>query len=271
MRFPTPFLLAVFGTALLAGCSGVYYDAMEKVGIPKRKILVDRVEAARASQQEAKQQFADALTHFLAVTKVSAGELQPTYEKLQADFHRSEARAKEVRERIQAIDSVATAEPAGSRTVDEVVREAFRLLLGQRLGLGDMAEEGALELVDAGSGRGRDGIDGDDPLVLDSELRRLRQEIDLVQHDHLRQLVEPGAVRLELVLDRRPTLGRVAVGRVNDVAGLIAHPHLRRITVETPGGPVSYPAPAPIRDEARSYGAIPKLGEHTEKVRREFG
>jgi hypothetical protein len=54
------------------------------------------------------------------------------------------------------------------------------------------------------------------------------------------------------------------------VAGLIAHPHLRRIEVDTPHGPVSYPAPAPIRDQARSYGRIPALGEHTEKVRKEF-
>ena len=63
----------------------------------------------------------------------------------------------------------------------------------------------------------------------------------------------------------------VAFARVNDVAGLIAHPHLRRISVETPHGPVSYPAPAPIRDEPRAYRRIPALGEHTEKVRKEFG
>ena len=62
----------------------------------------------------------------------------------------------------------------------------------------------------------------------------------------------------------------IAFARVNDVAGLIAHPHLRRISVETPHGPVSYPAPAPIRDEPRAYRRIPALGEHTEKVRREF-
>ena len=30
------------------------------------------------------------------------------------------------------------------------------------------------------------------------------------------------------------------------------------------------PAPAPIIGEARHYGAVPKLGEHTEKVRAEF-
>ena len=62
----------------------------------------------------------------------------------------------------------------------------------------------------------------------------------------------------------------IAFARVNDVAGLIAHPHLRRIEVGTPHGPVSYPAPAPIRDQARSYGRIPALGEHTKKVRKEF-
>jgi itaconate CoA-transferase len=62
----------------------------------------------------------------------------------------------------------------------------------------------------------------------------------------------------------------IAFARVNDVAGFIAHPHLRRISIETPHGPVSYPAPAPIRDEARSYGPIPALGEHTASVRAEF-
>jgi len=63
----------------------------------------------------------------------------------------------------------------------------------------------------------------------------------------------------------------IAFARVNDLAGLIEHPHLRRIAVDTPHGPVSYPAPAAIRNEPRRYGSVPALGEHTEKVRREFG
>ena len=62
----------------------------------------------------------------------------------------------------------------------------------------------------------------------------------------------------------------IAFARVNDVAGFINHPHLRRISVETPSGPVSYPAPAAIRDTPRNYGRVPGLGEHTEKVRKEF-
>lgn len=106
MRFSFLFLT---GALLLSGCSGVYYDAMEKVGIPKRKILVDRVEAARGAQQEAKQQFASALEQFLAVTKVPATELQATYEKLNTEFKRSESRAQDVRDRMTAIDSVAQA------------------------------------------------------------------------------------------------------------------------------------------------------------------
>ena len=54
----------------------------------------------------------------------------------------------------------------------------------------------------------------------------------------------------------------VAVARVNDMAGLAAHPHLRRITVDTPNGPVSYPAPGAVwDDESREYGPVPGLAE----------
>ncbi len=71
-------------------------------------------------------------------------------------------------------------------------------------------------------------------------------------------------------LSKKLEAADIAFARVNDVAGLIRHPHLRRISVETPGGPVSYPAPAPIRETPRQYGRVPKLGEHTEKIRAEF-
>ncbi len=67
------------------------------------------------------------------------------------------------------------------------------------------------------------------------------------------------------------TQADIAFGLVNDAAGLARHPHLRRITVATPSGPVSYPAPAAIQvGEERRYGAIPALGQHTDAVRAEF-
>jgi formyl-CoA transferase len=45
---------------------------------------------------------------------------------------------------------------------------------------------------------------------------------------------------------------------------------LRLITVGTPSGPVSYPAPPRHDAAARRYGPVPAIGEHTEKVRAEF-
>jgi itaconate CoA-transferase len=63
----------------------------------------------------------------------------------------------------------------------------------------------------------------------------------------------------------------IAFARVSDCDLLSRHPHLRRITFETPSGPVSIPATAPIfAGEQRRYGPVPALGEHTEKVRAEF-
>lgn len=52
----------------------------------------------------------------------------------------------------------------------------------------------------------------------------------------------------------------VALASVSDMGKLSEHPHLRRITVDTPNGPVSFPAPAPrIAGDVRSYGAVPAL------------
>jgi len=55
-----------------------------------------------------------------------------------------------------------------------------------------------------------------------------------------------------------------AFASVNDMAGLSSHPHLRRILVETPGGPVSLPAPAPIfRGHERVFAPVPAIGSAT--------
>ena len=53
----------------------------------------------------------------------------------------------------------------------------------------------------------------------------------------------------------------VAFASLNDMAALAAHPHLRRIVVETERGPVAYPAPASIViGEERVYGPVPSVG-----------
>lgn len=57
----------------------------------------------------------------------------------------------------------------------------------------------------------------------------------------------------------------IAFGEVNTMADLTAHPHLRRIEVDTPQGVVTYSAPATIfMGEPRRYGAVPAIGEHAE-------
>ncbi len=72
-------------------------------------------------------------------------------------------------------------------------------------------------------------------------------------------------------LEKKLAAADIAFARVNSPADLGHHPHLRRITVGTPSGTVSYPAPAEQHASAsRRYGPVPALGAHTEKVRAEF-
>lgn len=91
----------------LAGCQTAYYGAMEKLGIEKRDILVDRVEDARGAQQAAKEQFEDALEQFIAVTDFQGGALEAQYRKLKAEYDDSEAKADQVRSRIRDVERVA--------------------------------------------------------------------------------------------------------------------------------------------------------------------
>jgi itaconate CoA-transferase len=64
----------------------------------------------------------------------------------------------------------------------------------------------------------------------------------------------------------------VAFAELNDMAALSRHPHLRRITVDAPSGPVSFPAPGPIvAGETRPYGPVPALGQIPDADRRPQG
>jgi itaconate CoA-transferase len=72
-------------------------------------------------------------------------------------------------------------------------------------------------------------------------------------------------------LSQKLAAADIAFAHVNTPAELAHHPHLRRITIGTPSGPVSYPAPAELHaSTSRRYGPVPALGEHTAKVRAEF-
>jgi len=94
---------------LVAGCQTMYYETMEKFGVHKREILVDRVEDARDSQEAAKEQFASALAEFSAVLNFDGGDLEKQYNKLSREFQRSEGKAKAVHDRIVDVERVAKA------------------------------------------------------------------------------------------------------------------------------------------------------------------
>jgi itaconate CoA-transferase len=54
----------------------------------------------------------------------------------------------------------------------------------------------------------------------------------------------------------------IAFARLNDMNGLSTHPELKRITVATENGPVSYPEPAPIfSGKHRKLGPVPAIGQ----------
>lgn len=64
----------------------------------------------------------------------------------------------------------------------------------------------------------------------------------------------------------------LAYGRLNDICDLSAHPHLRRVVVDTPGGGVNLIAPAAIYNEMHpEFRPVPALGAHTQAVQQEFG
>jgi formyl-CoA transferase len=61
-----------------------------------------------------------------------------------------------------------------------------------------------------------------------------------------------------------------AFAEVNDMAALSVHPHLRRTAVDTPVGPVLFPAPAALFDGTpHPCGSVPALGADTERVLKE--
>ena len=63
-----------------------------------------------------------------------------------------------------------------------------------------------------------------------------------------------------------------AYGFVNTLADLATHPALVRAEVETPAGPARLVAPPVLIDgEVRALGRVPDIGEHSERIRREFG
>jgi len=96
-------------TLALSGCQSAYYSAMEKVGVHKRDILIDRVEETKDSQEESQEEFKSALERLTTLIDFNGGELQDTYNKLNDDYESSLKAANEVSTNINKVEDVAEA------------------------------------------------------------------------------------------------------------------------------------------------------------------
>jgi hypothetical protein len=108
MSYIFRFTLASLFLSLMA-CSSVYYSGLEKMGIPKRELMVHRVEKARDTQEETKEQFKSALEQFTVTTNFDGGDLEVVYNKLNDAYEDSVDQAEMVRKRIDDIEDVSEA------------------------------------------------------------------------------------------------------------------------------------------------------------------
>ncbi|MFC0120126.1 DUF2959 domain-containing protein [Pseudoalteromonas xiamenensis] len=93
----------------LSACQTAYYSAMEKVGVHKRDILIDRVENTKESQEASQEQFQSALERLTQLIQFDGKELQAVYEQLNDDYESSLKAAEAVSSNINKVEDVATA------------------------------------------------------------------------------------------------------------------------------------------------------------------
>ncbi|HEY7772091.1 MAG TPA: DUF2959 domain-containing protein [Marinagarivorans sp.] len=105
----TKLIPALVMAACLGGCQSAYYSTMEKFGVHKREILVDRVEKARDAQKNGQEEFKSALEQFKSIIAVDGGLLEKTYNTLNGEYQASESAAEDIRERIDDVESVSRA------------------------------------------------------------------------------------------------------------------------------------------------------------------
>jgi len=108
MRTTILFLACLISLPLF-GCSSTYYSAMEKVGVHKRDILVDRVGEARDAQDAAREQFKSALEQFSSVVHLENSDLKEAYESLASEYDDCREAADRVSSRIDKIEDVSVA------------------------------------------------------------------------------------------------------------------------------------------------------------------
>ena len=114
-------------TLSLSGCQSAYYGAMEKVGYHKRDIMVDRVQDAKESQEEAQQQFSSALEEMQALLAFDGGDLEKAYNKAKDEYESAQSAADDVSNGINKVEDVAEALfEEWQSEIDEISKASLR-------------------------------------------------------------------------------------------------------------------------------------------------
>ncbi len=92
--------------AAVSGCASVQYSALEKVGIHKRDILVDRVEDARDAQSETREQLVSAYDELSGLIGHDGGELEEKYKRLSKEVERARDATQDLDDHLSSIDRV---------------------------------------------------------------------------------------------------------------------------------------------------------------------
>ena len=136
---PMKKLLLISALTALVGCQTAYYSTMEQFGVEKRDILLDRIEQAQSAQEDGQEQFRSALEQFSAVVNFDGGELQQVYDRLNTEFEDSEAAAAEIRNRIDAVESVSEdLFNAWSAELEQYTNQSLRRDSERQLHYGDL-------------------------------------------------------------------------------------------------------------------------------------
>jgi Skp family chaperone for outer membrane proteins len=120
-------LLLLSGCLCLSACQSAYYGAMEKVGYHKRDIMLDRVQDAKESQQDAQQEFSSALEELQSLLAIDGGNLEASYEKAKDEYESAKSAADRVSDRIERVEDVADALfEEWQAEIDEISKASLR-------------------------------------------------------------------------------------------------------------------------------------------------
>ena len=99
--------LGLFALTALTSCQAMYFTTMEKFGVEKRDILLERVEDAHDALKVAEVRFDASLTTFREIVKGEESTLTANFERFSDAYDKAESAAADFHERVADVQVVA--------------------------------------------------------------------------------------------------------------------------------------------------------------------